>query len=437
MSISLDRLYHYIQNIAQTAYGDSVIIYRFWPHGSKNIQDLRELNTVKDWLHFSTSPFIWCHDQESLNYNFYETITWQHNDKFNLLLENLSIYQPMQNIPYCRNIFNRCLLLHSEKRSQNLLQYTQTSNHWQIHRLAVYWWSHAIIARDWFRYAEHEQFEKNVSKRFLIYNRAWLGTREYRLKFLDLLIDHGLTDQCLTFCNPVDGDTHYKDHEFKNPVWRPTHVLERYVDSTSATSSASADFTTEDYNSTEIEVVLETLFDDDRLHLTEKSLRPIACAQPFILAATHGSLQYLRDYGFKTFDTVWDETYDTIKDPYDRMLAIIDVMRTICAWTPEERLKKTKLIKEIVQHNQNYFFSDKFFDLVTNELQTNLTQAFDQIKSDPGFDAWVERWQSRLQHAEIREFLQKNNDRYNPTQDQYEQILKFIDEYPSTRSTNI
>jgi hypothetical protein len=82
------------------------------------------------------------------------------------------------------------------------------------------------------------------------------------------------------------------------------------------------------------------LFDDDRLHLTEKSLRPIACKQPFILAATHGSLQYLKDYGFKTFDSVWDENYDTIEDPYQRMLAIIQLMKNICAWTPEEKISK-------------------------------------------------------------------------------------------------
>jgi hypothetical protein len=224
---------------------------------------------------------------------------------------------------------------------------------------------------------------------------------------------------------------------FKNPVWRPTHVLEHHVGTSSASSSASADFATADYNSTEIEVVLETLFDDDRLHLTEKSLRPIACAQPFILVATHGSLQYLRDYGFKTFDTVWDETYDTIEDPYNRMLAIIGVMQTICEWTPEERLEKVQCIKEIVQHNQNYFFSKEFFNLILDELNTNLTCAFNQIKSDPGFDAWVERWQSLLKHVEIKEFLQQNNDRVYPTQDQFEQISKFIKDHPSTRSTDI
>jgi hypothetical protein len=33
MSIPLDRLYHYIENIAKEIRGDDVLIYRFYPHG--------------------------------------------------------------------------------------------------------------------------------------------------------------------------------------------------------------------------------------------------------------------------------------------------------------------------------------------------------------------------------------------------------------------
>jgi hypothetical protein len=44
MSIPLDRLYHYILNVAQEIYNDRIIIYRFYPHGSKNINDLNNLH---------------------------------------------------------------------------------------------------------------------------------------------------------------------------------------------------------------------------------------------------------------------------------------------------------------------------------------------------------------------------------------------------------
>ena len=432
MSIPLDRLYHYIESIAKNTYGDSVIIYRFWPHGSKKLQDLNPFRLVKSWVDQQILLGIYCNDQEPLHYDYYKNKLKPADGKFADLLKKLNLNCNDANLNCYANIFARNILLHSEKNSIDLDKYQK---HDQL--ILVYYWSHAIIARDWYRFAEHVDFQKNSKKIFLIYNRAWSGTREYRLKFTDLIIEHDIADQCQTFFNPTDGAEHYKDCEFKNAIWRPHHTLENHFDPTVATATASADFTTTDYNSTDIEVVLETLFDDDRLHLTEKSLRPIACAQPFILAATHGSLQYLRDYGFQTFDSVWDETYDTIQDPHHRMLAIIRLMKTICEWTPEERLNKRQLMQEIANYNQNHFFSTAFFNIVTDELRRNLSRAFDQIRSDPGFDVWKTRWQKNLQHKEMKDFLETNTDRWTPTQDQYDNVLKFIQEYTKNIETPV
>jgi hypothetical protein len=177
------------------------------------------------------------------------------------------------------------VLLHSEQRSSELASYQQDGF------VTVYYWSHAIIARDWFRFAQHVEQQKQVSKTFLIYNRAWAGTREYRLKFAELLIDYDLIDDCATTVNAVDPESgvHYAHHAFVNPAWRPTKVLENYFAENQTNSNRSADFEIQDYENTDIEVVLETLFDDTRWHLTEKILRPIACGQPFILAAAPGS----------------------------------------------------------------------------------------------------------------------------------------------------
>jgi phage terminase large subunit-like protein len=285
MNIPLDRLYHYIRDIAQEIYSDRIIIYRFWPHGSKNINDLTNLNEDNneslgdnEWTKKTISPAIWCNDQEPLDHEFYKiTRRNRNNNIFN------KFFQPSKNLNYRRNIFEKNLLLHSEKRSHNLKKYLLDGE-----LIPVYYWSHAVIARDWFRYAEHERFQKSTKKTFLIYSRAWSGTREYRLKFADLLIKNDLVEQCQTSCNPIEPELeiHYTDYQFKNPQWKPTNRLENFLQPTTADATSSADFNTDDYNSTDIEVVLETLFDDSRLQLTEKSLRPIACGQPFILTGT-------------------------------------------------------------------------------------------------------------------------------------------------------
>lgn len=424
MSVPLDRLYHFIENITEENSSDTVLIYRFWPHGSKNIQDLNPLYCIEDWFKVMTCLVMWCHDQEPLNYEFYkhnlykfQKIPWQD------LQVSLGLAIMPENLNWLKNIFKKGMLLHSEQRSENLEKYIADDT-----IVPVYYWCHAILAVDWFRYAKHADFKKCEEKTFLIYNRAWSGTREYRLKFTDLLIEQGLALQCMTFFNPLDNGQHYHDHAYANKKWQPAHALESYFDPSTADASASADFCTGDYQSTQIEVVLETLFDDDRIHLTEKSLRPIACGQPFILVATHGSLQYLRDYGFKTFDTVWDESYDSIADPYNRMQAILAVMQDITTWSVAEKQKKEILMANITKHNREHFNTD-FFDLVVAELTDNMKTAIATIKTKPGFDAWTDRWQNLLQCQQVDQFLNNNTDLMFPTKAKYLQILQFIQQY--------
>jgi hypothetical protein len=419
MNIPLDRLYDYICGIAEKSYNDRVIIYRFWPHGSKNIENLLPLK-YQNWIDIETSPIIWCNDQEPLNYEYYKStprtpIMSELGKKFQHKLF------PVKNINYMRNIFSKNLLLHSEKRSENLTKYESDSE-----LIPAYYWSHAVIARDWFRYAQHVNFQKTFQKTFLIYNRAWTGTREYRLKFTDLLIENDLVDHCKTFFNPIDVDTNtnYLDLIFANSVWKPNNLLHTFLPAKEVSSNSSADFNIDDYNTTEIEVVLETLFDDNRLHLTEKILRPIACRQPFILVATYNSLEYLREYGFKTFNTVWDESYDKIVDPKKRLQAIVDIMTHIA--NLNDRDKKNLLIKagEISAYNQSWFFSNEFFQQVTDELEVNLTQAFSISQklplNRPRIDLWTEIYNSEIGC----EFLNFNTDVIYPTREQVDQWLK-------------
>jgi hypothetical protein len=193
----------------------------------------------------------------------------------------------------------------------------------------------------------------------------------------------------MTWVTPAEKETHYSNHQFTNIEWTPTCVLEDYFSVSIADSNYSADFDIGDYDATDIEVVLETLFDDDRLHLTEKSLRPIAVGQPFILAATHGSLAYLHRYGFQTFGDVWDETYDTIVAPGNRLRAIVRLMSEIANWDPETKANKMLQAKAIIDFNREYFFSSAFFNKIKKELVDNLSQAFDLLHDKNNYNVWL------------------------------------------------
>jgi hypothetical protein len=398
MSIPLDRLYQYIEYVVRDITGSDPIIYGFYPHGSKKIEDLAVLQqSNSDWAHNKISVHIYSHDQEPLNYNYYQDFRAEtkitNSVLLNLCINNNTTFN--YNIGWYSlfNVYDKFILLHSEQNSTEVIKYQNDRF------IPVYFWSHAFIARDWFRGAQYIYKNNDSSKTFLIYNRAWAGTREYRLKLIDLLIDQEIVSECKTTINPVDPELQipYCNYQFANPIWKPKNCLEDFLPPTRASSCSSADFDIDDYCNTDIEVVLETLFDDQRIQLTEKILRPIACKQPFILVSTAGSLQYLQNYGFKTFNGIIDERYDTITDSEQRLHAIVAEMKRISNWSKEEKTKNINKMNEIAQYNHQHFFSDNFFNLITSELRTNLTVGLESL----------ENTNTGLRYIDIRKLLAK------------------------------
>ena len=124
MSIPLDRLYHYIENIAEEISNDSIIIYRFYPHGSKILEDLLPLSP-HSWAQLLTSPHLICNDQEPLNYDWYQDMP-KPMDSIRLILKKYAIELPDINLRKFINIYDHCILLHSEQRSENLEKYNIT-----------------------------------------------------------------------------------------------------------------------------------------------------------------------------------------------------------------------------------------------------------------------------------------------------------------------
>jgi hypothetical protein len=116
----------------------------------------------------------------------------------------------------------------------------------------------------------------------------------------------------------------------------------------------------EHFNNSYIHLVLETFFDADQSggsFLTEKTFKPIKHAQPFVLIAPPGSLQLLRDLGYKTFDAVIDPSYDTIVNNTQRWQCIRELLLQIQSQGVD---KISRACADDVIHNQQHFLSTKF-----------------------------------------------------------------------------
>ena len=359
MSIPLDNLYDWIDGVA-----DDILIYRFFPHGSKKLDDLQQANSIGSTRSLTKSltdiPVV-CHDQEPLDYAHYDLSGEQiqniclnravPRDDYLIRKDHQDFWKHRAQLNLAATlditISDQVILLHTEKNSPEIEKYVNNGF------IPAFWWSHAVISRDWYRFAQHDHRLYQTPDPILdfnIYCRDVTGTRKYRKKFIELLVKQKLDKHCRIGSDDVPSD-------------------------------ASATYDPNHYQQCAIDVVLETLFDDNRIYLTEKILRPIACGKPFILAGGPGSLQFLREYGFKTFDTIIDETYDGVKNHSQRMKFIIKAMDDFSAKSDQDKKQAIKAMNEICQHNRRHFFSDRFAHQVVNELKTNLLLARDTVKT--------------------------------------------------------
>lgn len=73
-----------------------------------------------------------------------------------------------------------------------------------------------------------------------------------------------------------------------------------------------------------VNLVVETTVNPQVGLLSEKTFKPIASGQLFVLLGSPGSVEYLRDAGFDLFDDLIDHSYDTVLDLRQRIKMIVD-----------------------------------------------------------------------------------------------------------------
>lgn len=121
-------------------------------------------------------------------------------------------------------------------------------------------------------------------------------------------------------------------------------------------------------------VVSETVCYGERLHLTEKTFKPICMQMPFVLMSCAGSLDYLKSYGFKTFNHVWNEDYDCESDDLLRIEKIGRLLKDIDSLGVRERKQVLEHCKANIEHNYHHFYSGGFEKILWTEFTAMLTQ---------------------------------------------------------------
>lgn len=329
------------------------LLLHFEPHGSKNLADLIAffdkylINKFKGYLGLGK---IILHDQES--FSFIDAAHTYRQYEKNIKIDPrsqkiLDDHTPENLITMALKSGIQPIFCHSELNSPDIKAVVDGC-------LAIecYYWYHAMIARDWFRHWQYHpdlipMDRSNTHYRFMLYARGLDGTRQYRKKFLN-------------FMQPYQDQIFCGQHQ-----------------SISVSSDYSSKIDVNDANNSAIHIVLETLFETPKIHLTEKVFKPMVMSQPFFLLAGPGSLKYLRDYGFQTFDGFWDESYDLILDHDERMIKIKKEIEKILCLSAHEFQDLYRSMIPVIAHNRQHFFSQKFQDHCLQEMENNFQSALD------------------------------------------------------------
>lgn len=111
------------------------------------------------------------------------------------------------------------------------------------------------------------------------------------------------------------------------------------------------------HNNSYCSIVMETHFDIEQTgtFLTEKTFKPIKHGQMFFIAGPAGSLQVLRDLGYRVFDSVLDNSYDLESNATQRWQALT---RSIF-FTQPDLPQLFELCRADIEHNQQLFQANK------------------------------------------------------------------------------
>lgn len=217
-------------------------------------------------------------------------------------------------------------------------------------------------------------------KKFLCYNRM---PRLHRVKMFTELHKKGLHNDALISFHDEDealskgrwadikGNPHLLTHwgdTFRYFYSNIMPNIEQFKLNKTEERWNPVDITQDDFDhfhDTYFSVINETLFykDDyqyqelcdisptDSVFLSEKIFKPLACKHPFLVIGVDRTLEYLKKYGYKTFDKWFDESYDQEPDDDKRMEMCVAEIERLCKLSDDEWCTMYKEMIPTLQHN--------------------------------------------------------------------------------------
>jgi hypothetical protein len=219
--------------------------------------------------------------------------------------------------------------------------------------------------------------QRTIKKTFISPNRIIAGARQHRLLMLYHMFKNNLHSNwisCPEICPAENISVYAAAGELKHiypdieSVFASTSFPKCFPqENNSPMHSYQLSLFNESAESL-LYIITETVASGQRQHLTEKTFKPICLNMPFVLVGTAGSLEYLKRYGFKTFDNLWDESYDAEINDVRRIEKIGQLLKDLDQLSQLEKQQLFHHASVITQHNFDHFYRGGFEQILWKEL---------------------------------------------------------------------
>lgn len=188
----------------------------------------------------------------------------------------------------------------------------------------------------------------NCLNRRISVNRQWLFLRLYQ----ENLLKDGFVS--MDFFEPSIRDLGNNACLNQDDIDKACELLPLVIDDADFANNKFLNLNADIYLNSWFTIITETHADNEQqVIISEKTLKPIIAAHPFMVYGSRKAIQYLNDFGFKTWPNLWDESYDFKYDFY-RLDTIINNIKTVKQ--EADLLEWFKRFEDPVLHNQTLAF---------------------------------------------------------------------------------
>lgn len=112
------------------------------------------------------------------------------------------------------------------------------------------------------------------------------------------------------------------------------------------------------FNTSLFSIVTESQYFERYGIVSEKTMNAIVAGHPFIVIGHQHILEDIRAYGFKTYDHIFDEGYDTADNKHRAGKALDDNHMFIDNMSENQMYDILEYCQETIDYNRDYFFKD-------------------------------------------------------------------------------